>query len=320
MCYMRCIILAVAAFFNISSACAQAIGNFHDLDKGPEKSYVRFTYDNDFFTATDRYYTQGIQLAIAAPVFKYNPFNYLLITPGNNITYGISFEHNAYTPTSITADHILYGDRPYTAGLMLNSFAITTVGEKKQRWISSLSLGMLGRKAGGEWMQRGIHEALDNVQPEGWQYQLKNNPIINYSVTHERNLFLSPDHFSVSTLGSVSVGTLMDKADLGVYLMAGNFNGTYGVANRKKFRVHIYANPMASFIAYDATLQGGPFTKGNIYTIAAKDISRVLFSGRTGISFNYAGITLEHFYGFSTKTFKTQQNSGWGGVSMGVAF
>jgi hypothetical protein len=38
------------------------------------ESYIRFKYDNDFFSATDRYYTQGIQLSVIHRVIKYLTF------------------------------------------------------------------------------------------------------------------------------------------------------------------------------------------------------------------------------------------------------
>lgn len=317
---MRTLLFYISTCFISYSVAAQAIGNIYSFGTKPEASSVRLSYDNDFFTATDKYYTQGIQLTITNNGLKYSPLNYLLIKGNGASVYGVSIEHNAYTPTHIAVNTILYGDRPYTAALMLNSFSVYTDSAKKQKWISSVSLGVMGRHASGEWMQRSIHRWLDNIQPEGWQYQLKNNPVINYSISHERNLLSLSNHLSVAAIASVHTGTLIDKAEAGLYIMAGSFNPPYTSANRKNFRTHIYAYPAASFIGYDATLEGGIFTKNNIYAIPAKDIQRILFNGRAGIVFSYAGISLEHFYGFSTKTFRTQQNVAWGGVSMIVGF
>jgi lipid A 3-O-deacylase len=291
----------------------QAIGDLFFYSNSPEPNHLRLTYDNDFFTATDRYYTQGIQLTIANTSLKHNPVNYLLLKSRSASVHGISIEHNAYTPTSITWPYILYGDQPYTATLMLSSFSVNTDENKKQKWTSSLSLGVLGPSASGQWMQKSIHKWLDNVQPEGWKYQLKDAPIINYTLTHQRNILEVANYFSASATGSVSLGTLLTKADAGIYLMAGYFKGPYATA-------HIYAYPSASFVAYDATLQGGLFTKNNIYSLQTGSIERLVFRGRAGIAFNYAGLSLEHFYGFNTKTFTGQKNVLWGGISLGVAF
>lgn len=283
--------------------------------------YIRFTYDNDFFTAIDRYYTQGIHLEVAAPVFKKAFYRNAFISPfrGDKVS-GAAIQHNAYTPSNIIPDVILYKDRPYTATLMLQLFHIDRDTNRRQRFTSTLSLGVLGPYASGKWMQEGIHRALDNVQPGGWKYQLNNDVIVNYTANYERTIVSSPNHFMLNALGSAAAGTMNDKVSVGFDIMAGSFNDPYGTVSRRKFRTCIYAQPQASLVAYNATLQGGIFAGSDIYSIPAKDIERLVLSGRAGIVFQIAGIYMEHFYAISTKEFATQKNSLWGGIQIGVAF
>ena len=42
------------------------------------KSYLRFYYDNDFFTKTDYYYTQGITVEYVHPSLRKNPVTKIL--------------------------------------------------------------------------------------------------------------------------------------------------------------------------------------------------------------------------------------------------
>lgn len=304
-----------------TSPRAQTIDNTLSYSTMSSNYYVRFTYDNDFFTATDGNYTQGIQLEYAHPVFKKAFYRKALLTPFKaRVISGIVIEHNAYTPTNIVPDVILYGDRPYTAALMLRLYNIGIDTVQNRRFSSALSLGVMGPHASGKWMQEGIHRGLDNVQPGGWQYQLKNDVVANYTVNYEHRLLSAGNNFLLNAVGSGSVGTMNDKLSIGFNFMAGTYNDPYGVPNKRKFRVHVYAQPQASVIAYNALLQGGLFTKDNIYAIPAKDIQRLVFSGRAGIVFNIAGIYLEHFYAISTKEFSTQKPFYWGGVQMGFAF
>ena len=41
--------------------------SFRDINSD---SYFRFNYDNDFFAATDKDYTQGYNFELVAPIFK----------------------------------------------------------------------------------------------------------------------------------------------------------------------------------------------------------------------------------------------------------
>ncbi len=254
-------------------------------------------------------------------MFKKAFYRKAFISPfhGDKVS-GVAIQHNAYTPTNITRGDILYGDRPYTAALMLQLFNIDRDTNRRQRLSTTLSLGVMGPHASGKWMQEGIHRGLNNVMPQGWKYQLNNDVIVNYTANYVRTLVAANNHFMLNGLGSAAIGTLNDKVSVGFNLMAGSYNDDYAVVNRKKFRTYVYAQPQASFVAYNATLQGGMFTKNNIYSISAKDIERLVFSGRAGIVFQFAGIYLEHFYAISSKEFTTQKNSLWGGIQMGVAF
>ena len=102
---------------------AQLIDNSSTFRNIGRNSYFRFHYENDYFTKTDEYYSQGIALEFAHPAIKRFPLSKLLWKPFKTVTqYGISFNILGYTPTTILSDSILYGDRPYNGGLSLKTF------------------------------------------------------------------------------------------------------------------------------------------------------------------------------------------------------
>ena len=141
-----------------------------------QKSYFRFHYDNDFFTKSDEYYSQGITLDYVHPALKHNPLSKLLIKPRNSYKqYGISFNLFGYTPTSILSDSILFGDRPYAAAIDVSSFVSTTDTARKIRLSSTVMIGVIGPAGLGNEIQTGIHRWLKNPLPHGWQYQVKND-------------------------------------------------------------------------------------------------------------------------------------------------
>src|SRR4051812_49418585 len=96
------------------AAKAQSIDNTPPSAAGGYSHYFRFSYENDFFQATDRYYTQGIQAELVSPSLQHIPVMRLLIHPhSGSATYGVAVQHAGYTPTSISSDDILHGDRPF---------------------------------------------------------------------------------------------------------------------------------------------------------------------------------------------------------------
>jgi lipid A 3-O-deacylase len=310
---------------------AQRIDNTSSTNHTDSKSYIRFYYDNDFFTATDDYYTQGILLELVHPSLKKFPLTRLLLTPkGSTTKYGVAIEHNGFTPTSIRHPEIIIGDRPFAAYLMLKTFSIANNPTGKSKISSSISLGIIGPAAGGEWMQKSIHEALENIEPLGWSNQIQNDFIINYELGYERRLISYKRLLSVNANAAARMGTLSDKANAGATIMLGHFNSSFSSSNvneqssttssQNKFSFCFYTQPLINVIAYDATLQGGVFNRNNPYTIKAEDISRATFQNNFGVTLSYGKIYLQYNQTFLTKEFSTGQKHAYGGVRIGVVF
>src|ERR1700757_2774361 len=116
---------------------AQIIDNTSSFKQGLGDKYFRLHYDNDYFTKTDEYYTQGITLEYAHPGIKKFITSKLLYQPKNTaITYGLRIDNFGYTPTTLRSDSILYGDRPYCGDMSASTFAIV-IDTIKQQMIST---------------------------------------------------------------------------------------------------------------------------------------------------------------------------------------
>ena len=309
-------ILAVILSFNL---CAQVIDNTSSFKNTGSNRYFRFHYDNDYFTKSDEYYTQGITLEYVDPGIKKFILSKLLIKPSQKeIIYGISLDHYVYTPTSIASDVILYNDRPFCGNLSLKTFLIAT--GNKQRIAVALSTGIIGPAAGGKEMQTGIHRWLKNPLPHGWQYQVKNDVILNYQVKYEQQLIKYGTAFLLSGMANVQTGTHDDKLGIGFSFMAGHFNSPYSNTKNKKINYYLYAQPQVSLVGYDATLQGGLLNHSSPYTISAKNISRVTFQGDYGLVFESGKLYLEYCQSVLTKEFSSGKLHRWGGVRIGIFF
>ena len=304
---------------------AQPIDNTSIYGAIKGKNYFRFYYDNDFFTATDYYYSQGINLELVDSKLNKFPLTKLLIHPTKNKNnYGVTVEHLAYTPTSIRHTEIIFWDRPFAACLSLKTFSISVDTINYWRLSSTLNTGIIGKSAGGEWMQKTIHRNLNNIEPLGWNHQIHNDIVLNYDVAYEHLCLSYKNLFSLNSLSKISVGTLHDKASIGMNLMFGHFNNPFKKINAtssdKNFQIKFYHQPSINFIGYDATLQGGIFNHTSPYKLSSKEITRFTFEVESGITLQFKKIYLEYFQHYITKEFRTGLYHRWGGIRMGIAF
>src|SRR5262245_11660809 len=80
---------------------AQAVDNTASFRIMNANAYVRLNYDNDFFSASDYYYSQGINVEWVSPAFSTFFLNKILVhTRAGEGQTGLSIEHNGYTPTT----------------------------------------------------------------------------------------------------------------------------------------------------------------------------------------------------------------------------
>jgi lipid A 3-O-deacylase len=305
----------------VITSTAQLIDNTSTFRNINHNSYFRFHYDNDFFTKSDEYYSQGITLDYVHPAIKKFPLSKLLWKPFTAAPkYGISFNLFGYTPTSIASDSILHGDRPFDANISLKTFLIQVDEVHRQQISSAFSIGIMGPAALGFEIQDNIHRWLKNPLPHGWEYQLQNDILINYQVNYEKQLFAVANNFLWNTTAEARAGTLNDKISAGCNFMAGRFNKRFLPVNyiKRKTECYFYSQARLNGIAYDASMQGGLFNRKNPYIIAEGDITRITFQVDAGIIVNFKNLYLSYTQSFLTKEFRSGKYHRWGGVSVGI--
>jgi len=305
--------------FLTSLSFAQKIDNTASFRDIKSDKYFRFHYDNDYFTATDRFYTQGYTFELTSPLLAKNLVNYSFPKIKNSDNkYGLSIEHIGFTPTTIKSNEILYGDRPFAAAIFLKSFKIATDTINKTRLESSLSIGIIGPGAFGYEMQKGIHEWIGDEIPMGWQYQIRNDLVLNYNLVHEKQLLRFKDYFALNSHLAARIGTLNTDASLGFTATLGLINNPFAAtSNKNKFQLYLYSQPLANFIGYDASLQGGLFNKTSPYTIPDSDIERITLQNNFGIIMQWRSLYLEYSRVLLTREFSTSKSHKWGGFRIG---
>jgi hypothetical protein len=312
--------LLVLLFFIPSVFFGQKIDNMASFRDIKSPNYFRFHYDNDYFASTDRDYTQGYNFELVAPGLQKNPIQYLLFSPKNSeYKYGLSIEHIGFTPDNIASDAIQFGDRPFAAAIMLKSFSIATDTIQKSRIVSSLNIGIIGPGAFGGDMQTAIHRSTGNTIPRGWFNQIKNDAVLNYEISYEKQVLRFHDFFTLQTNTTIRVGTLFTNAAVGLNATLGIINSPFtSVNNKNKFQFYLYSQPVVSLIGFDATLQGGLLNHQSVYTINDSDIERFTAQNNYGIVLQYRGVFLEYSRTVSTREFSSGIAHKWGGIRIGV--
>jgi hypothetical protein len=301
---------------------AQKIDNMASFRDINAKRYFRFNYDNDYFASRDQDYTQGYSFELVSPNLQKNPINKILFNPKNSENkYGISIEHIGFTPFNIKSPNIQYGDRPFAATIMLKSFAIATDTIRKSRLISSMNIGLIGPGAFGKEMQVAIHEATGNTIPEGWQNQVKNDVVLNYEVSYEKQFISYRNLFSLSTNTRARLGTLFTNAGFGLTTTFGIINSPFSTSKTKKrFAIYGFAQSMVNVIGYDATLQGGMFNTKSPYTISNSEIERFTAQVNFGMILQTRTLYFEYSRALITREYEAGKSSKWGGIKIGFRF
>ena len=270
------------------------------------ETYLVINFDNDILDYTDRFYTNGIRIELITPGLQANPVGKLLIPywSGGRNYYGIAVVQNMYTPSTTKLGGILYGDRPYAAYLYLGSFKITLDPVHRYRQSSEIDVGIIGPNSYGEWVQRSFHNAVPtNNEPLGWEYQVKNDLVLDYSFKMEKGL---ADHKNICLVlfSKGELGTLYTNLSGGAMFRTGWMNpyfanlGTARGATLKKqglrkFQCFLFLKGTGKMVGYDATLQGGMLNRSSTYILPSSAISRVVFETSGGVTVTYSGLRLD---------------------------
>lgn len=282
---------------------------------------IRIFYENDFFTQTDRDYTQGINLEVTHPVFGKSLVDYLLVrTKGRSYT-GISIEMDGYTPKNIGVRQIQFGDHPYAAILNFQSFHISEDTSRKLRLVSHLGIGMMGPAGGGDEIQTAVHKRFKNTLPLGWGNQVANDLLLSYGFELQKTLAQIEPGLLLAGNGAVVVGTPFTKATLGFTGITGRFQSPFsGKSALKRVQFFLYYQPQALAFLYDATLQGGLLNPTSPYTISREDVKQVRFQHTAGFVFEYRCFRVEGSLSQQSSAYLRNKPHAWGGIHLGIGF
>jgi len=314
---MRVLILSIIILFT-TCVYGQKMDNTASFRAMQSNKYFRVNYDNDYFAAQDKNYTQGYSFEWVTPFLLKNPMDKIFF----HLNYderraGIVFEHTGFTPSRYERLEIQEGDRPFAAAAILRSFTISTSAESKKKIISHFSFGIMGPAAKGKEIQTGIHKLTGDRVPLGWQNQIENHLVINYGVAYEQELVRVNDNFSLAANASAEIGNLYTNILMGFNTTFGLINNPYASESSRKFMLYGYVQPLVRLVGFDGTLQGNLLGDESIYTIPATDVNRIVGQLNYGIILQTKSLFLEYSRANISREIKTVDPAGWGGVKVG---
>lgn len=174
-----------------------------DKELGPDRinQVLTFQVENDlFFGATDRDYTNGLRVSYAYEPLREGKgldqkisgflrgltkrFGEAGNGENGHIYYTLGFGQNMFTPEDLSANAIVEDDRPYAGWTYLEFGTIAEDDKNFEAW--KLDIGLVGPASGAGWTQRRWHELINSPRPEGWEFQLPNEPGVSLHYSRGR--------------------------------------------------------------------------------------------------------------------------------------
>lgn len=222
---------------------------------------VRLVVDNDVFLSliNDQYYSSGI--------FGY--YRWLKKNSDSNKSIrSVSINQRMYTPRKVRWDEINEFDRPY-AGLLSMFLTQENYIRKNQYVLSRLELGWMGPANKTGEIHEYWHGVLGLPNPNGWDYQIQNSPIINGYFTYARTL-ASDLGIDLISETNVSMGTIFNNIRQELMVRIGSirnigsgvhYNGNLGTKYKlpekgKLVEGYMFYSPGIEYNFYNATIEG----------------------------------------------------------------
>ncbi len=311
--------------------------------------YNNFTlyWENDFFTGTDRDYTNGIKLTWSTPfgelqksnipdwsypVYRILPF---IKVDDGTLAFSFSIGQDIYTPHNTESTELINDDRPYAGYTYFTAGFHARRGTQKNTW--EVQLGIVGPASYAETIQNAAHDLIGDERAKGWKNQLHNEITIDaiyesqWRVWSSR-LFSSFDLDLIPHLGA-RIGTVNTYMNAGAELRMGwNLPNDFGscpirsgceisppfsMDGIKSTSLHLFLSTDGKIVAHDIFLDGNNFRDShsvNKKTVVGEFVC--------GITWQLSRIKITYSIIFRSKQFDTQLASrhDYGSLNLSYSF
>jgi hypothetical protein len=273
------------------------------------KHEIGFQSDNDSYLAqgSDRYYTNGLFLnyrfATDAEKLKPNLQKKVVEISAGQMIFN---PRSGYRPDPATQD------RPF-AGYLYVGAAMTWFHTDEHLLKAAVQVGTMGPNSLAQDGQELLHRSFGFYEPEGWDYQIRNEAAVNASLQYVRLLQRAENaKTDFSFEGYAIAGTTFSGAGAAVLFRAGNIEQLFNsasydarvgtAATLPKNELFFYAKPQLNFVAYDVTVQGSMFSNNSPVTYGVKPL---VFAQQFGVNYSTGRLSLDFNVIFKTKEIKS---------------
>jgi hypothetical protein len=323
--------LAGAAF--LAPFLTQAQADPADHSEGGTFSVL---FENDIFYHTDRDYTNGVQLAWTTPpsetwdwataTARWLPF----FAQEGDVRTSYSLGQNIYTPSNLKLSDPDPTDRPY-AGFLYLGLGVTDETPTQLDQMQ-LEIGMVGPDSLAQESQTFVHRIINDEIPQGWSYQLRNEPafvLIDEKTwrTFESGKILGFS-FDVDPHVGAAVGTVYDYVNAGAMGRFGfNLPDDYGPTridpSLPGTNFFEPSGPIGGYIFAGVdgrAVARNIFLDGNTWS-SSRSVDKVPLVGdlQLGAALTFPSFRLSFTHVFRTKEFTTQHHADqFGAINLSV--
>ncbi len=300
---------------------------------------VSFTLENDLFSGTDRYYTNGFTFAWRSS--SYDPPSWLealtgrgspFFPEGGTARWGLAFGQKIFTPTDTQRRNPDPLDRPY-AGWLYGALSLTSYTDRQYGGLE-LQLGVVGPSALGEQVQNNVHDFMNIDRALGWDFQLKDEPGLNLLAYRmwRQNWATGRDGLSVGIVPNVAVslGNVQTYASAGMLLRFGNalevdfgpprirpaIAGSAFYRPDRRWGWYVFAGAEGRVVGRDIFIEGNTWRESR-----GQDLEPVVGDASAGAVFVTPWARLTLAYTARSREFTTQRETAqFGSASITIRF
>ena len=259
--------------------CLTATPSFSEERPAPHiKSAFSLRFENDSFGDTDENYTNGMSLALALTGGGVlgGVWNLFDAPEGRRFaTYELG--QLIFTPSNLNLPDPDPLDRPYAGFLYLG--ISTYLQHEESLHGLKLFAGVVGPASLAEAVQRATHRLIGSTLPKGWDYQLRNEPVVNLLYEYRRKISLTSRDAAVGVelipMGGAMLGNFLIQAQTEMqvrigYQLPNDFGTTTlrGIGflpfpqddvSHRAWGFYAFAGGYASVVGRNLTLDGNTF-------------------------------------------------------------
>lgn len=281
--------------------------NAQFTDKGFNHE-LSLVVDNDYPYMTDQYYTAGQDLHYRSlinsriPIFHNND--------SSKTIFSFHYGNKVFTPKNVDVDDIKLMDRPY-CGWNFVSLDLLNFRRKNSGNFFMLQVGLVGKQSGMGQLQLWLHQQIGLYSIYGWDSQIRNEVVVNTSVTHTQGFQLRKKIELISSSGAW-LGTGSNKISEEVTLRFFRFNPlsessfmNANVSNEKytsrKREFFFFASLEGNYVLSNIFLEGSLFNNPSPFTtpinpwVLARKFGVQFSSKRISVTFSITHLSRENY-------------------------